>query len=115
MESDTKSFAIVTFEARYIAEIFMNKTRGAGSSIAGIGRVEFSWVTNDVAKAAAEAAGTWPKVEEVDGGDGKDVGMGDAGEGVNGNGNGYGNQEEKMEVKEEDEYDVDDDEDRWMR
>lgn len=111
MESDSKSFAIVTFEARYIAEIFMNKTRGAGSSIAGIGKVEFSWVTNDVARAAAEAAGTWPKVEEELGGDAKDVGMSDVGEVANG----IGQHEEKMEVKEEDEYDVDDDEDRWMR
>jgi hypothetical protein len=113
MESDNKAFAIVTFEARYVAEIFINKTRGAGSSISGIGKVEISWVTNDVARAAAEAAGTLPAVELEET---KDVGMGDASDvAAHSNGNGNGHQEEKMAVEPQEEYDVDDDEDRWMR
>lgn len=99
----TRPCAVVSFSARYIADIFIDNIKRVGSTIAGIGKVELGWVANDVAKAAAEAAGTLPAAPETE--QAKDVGMLDA----------SSEQDQQMDTQETN-YDVaDDDEDRWGR
>jgi len=100
-----RPFAVVSFSARYVADIFIDNIKHSGSTIAGIGKVELSWVANDVAKAAAEAAGTLSSVELEQT---KDVGMADAAR----------EQDQQMGNSEGNvDYDVaeNDDEDRWGR
>ena len=118
--SGSNTYTTITFAARYVAEIFIDKTNRAGSTIAGVGKVELGWVANDVAKRAAEAAATLGTVDSgANGGGGGDVSMGDGGEATavaaptNGNGHGQG-QATPADVDVD--YDVaDEDEDRWMR
>lgn len=102
--SAKRPFAVISFSARYVADIFIDNIKRGGSTIAGIGKVELGWVANDVAKAAAEAAGTLPAVEAEQS---RDVGMVDA----------VAEQDQQMGMAEGIvDYDVaDDDEDRWGR
>jgi len=97
-----RPFVVISFSARYVADIFIDNIKRGGSTIAGIGKVELGWVANDVAKAAAEVAGTLPaaEVEQT-----KDVGMVDAAP----------EQDQQMSMTEGNvDYDVDE-EDRWGR